>query len=199
MGLVCVLVMLRCVPVVLLALLGAACGGPIETSALGPPGDAPESNDPPPSTDPASPSPAPSPAPARCELALETGPCDAAFQRFGFDPALGRCREFLWGGCDGNENNFETFDACRSTCGGDAEPQACGGWSGRICGADAYCDFPHEGCDFADGQGVCRPRPEGCFEIYAPVCGCDGLTYGNECEAQANGTDAARNGTCEGS
>jgi hypothetical protein len=28
------------------------------------------------------------------------------------------CVEFVYGGCDGNENNFETFEECATTCGG---------------------------------------------------------------------------------
>jgi len=43
---------------------------------------------------------------------------------------------------------------------------------------------------------VCRDRPVACIEIYAPVCGCDGVTHGNECLAAADGTDVAYSGRC---
>ncbi|MCB9553322.1 MAG: hypothetical protein H6705_15865 [Myxococcales bacterium] len=69
---------------------------------------------------------------------------------------------------------------------------------GDTCGPDEFCDFEGDGCDYADATGICQPRPaEFCAEIYAPVCGCDGMTYGNLCEAQRGGVDAARIGTCE--
>lgn len=44
------------------------------------------------------------------------GPCKAALQRFYFDSEEGECKEFLFGGCRQNGNNFETKEACQEAC-----------------------------------------------------------------------------------
>ena len=55
--------------------------------------------------------------PTACELPIEPGPCRAAIPRWGFDSTSGRCEEFVYGGCGGNANNFETREACEQRCG----------------------------------------------------------------------------------
>jgi hypothetical protein len=66
------------------------------------------------------------------------------------------------------------------------------------CADGSFCDFPPQSlCGRADGPGVCAPTPEACIEIFAPVCGCDGQTYGNSCEAAAAGVSVDFDGACE--
>ena len=51
-----------------------------------------------------------------CQLPPEKGPCKAGIPRYYFDPAVGECKVFLYGGCQGNENNFKTIEACEAKC-----------------------------------------------------------------------------------
>lgn len=53
---------------------------------------------------------------ALCSLPKVGGPCKAAIPRFFFDTTVMECRPFTYGGCAGNENNFETFKECQYAC-----------------------------------------------------------------------------------
>ncbi|ESP03042.1 hypothetical protein LOTGIDRAFT_110579, partial [Lottia gigantea] len=51
-----------------------------------------------------------------CHLAMESGPCRAAKPRWYFDQGKQTCVEYIYGGCRGNSNNFETKAECMRTC-----------------------------------------------------------------------------------
>jgi len=51
-----------------------------------------------------------------CNQPKLIGLCRARFDRFYFDSASGKCKPFTYGGCDGNENNFNTRADCKALC-----------------------------------------------------------------------------------
>lgn len=50
-----------------------------------------------------------------CTLAPDGGSCNAAFERWYFDPVTSRCAGFSWGGCEGVVP-FETLAECSVAC-----------------------------------------------------------------------------------
>uniref|UniRef100_K1QEK5 Tissue factor pathway inhibitor n=1 Tax=Magallana gigas TaxID=29159 RepID=K1QEK5_MAGGI len=52
-----------------------------------------------------------------CILPEDSGPCMAAIPRWHYNARFRRCERFLYGGCQGNENNFESWGQCQRACG----------------------------------------------------------------------------------
>ncbi|GGD18440.1 hypothetical protein GCM10011342_28880 [Aquisalinus flavus] len=103
-----------------------------------------------------------------------------------------------------NGNSDDATDDAAQSGGNDylnAEGQdtgaMCGGLAGLTCAnASDYCAFDEGQCWMPDASGTCQPKPEMCTQQYEPVCGCDGETYGNACEAASAGVSIMSQGEC---
>jgi hypothetical protein len=104
-------------------------------------------------------------------------------------------------GCDG-----ETYDnACLALLEGvaiesdgvcEVAPIQCGGVEGTICESGRACLIEEGVCD-PQAIGVCVEGPGDCsLEPDAMVCGCDGTTYRNSCEAMQAGVVVESQGEC---
>jgi len=51
-----------------------------------------------------------------CEMPKATGNCQGSLPRFYFDLSTRTCQPFVFTGCEGNSNNFESFVECEEAC-----------------------------------------------------------------------------------
>lgn len=144
----------------------------------------------------------------------KTSECDAPTGRCEAYPQLCAYYYSAVCGCDGYEYgnacgaaavgvSVDYFGACED------KGAVCGDDLGEVCGADEFCDRGHAAtcaggaCELAlcGGPGVeghCRALPTDCPDKGREVCGCDGVTYANFCEAHAQGMSVVALASCEG-
>jgi len=87
---------------------------------------------------------------------------------------------------------WENHCNCSQDC--ELDPMACGG--STPCPGGMYCKKWPGTCLMDSVWGECTPVPEGCEELDAPVCGCDGVTYANECEMATEQVSKYYDGEC---
>src|ERR1700748_3503741 len=62
--------------------------------------------------------------------------------------------------------------------------EACGGPDKITCHSALFCHLPDGACRAPDAAGTWAKAPDFCSGVSRPVCGCNGKTYQNECEAR---------------
>ena len=82
-----------------------------------------------------------------------------------------------------------------SAAGAAKEHDPCGGSAGVQCDAGLFCDVTGP-CDAETPPGVCVKVPVACPKERKPVCGCNGVTFANNCERQMQKIQKDHDGEC---
>jgi hypothetical protein len=75
--------------------------------------------------------------------------------------------------------------------------EACGGPDKITCNSALFCHLPDGQCSAPDAAGTCAKAPDFCMRVSRPVCGCNGKTYQNECEARHAKVAVDTTGACK--
>ena len=77
----------------------------------------------------------------------------------------------------------------------------CGPILNGACDPGLFCDHTPGTCALIGGTGKCVRVPAVCplaeSKVLLPVCGCNGKTYGNDCERIKAMAQKAHNGACK--
>ncbi|XP_061180673.1 PI-stichotoxin-Hcr2e-like [Saccostrea echinata] len=86
----------------------------------------------------------PPPGKSICSLPAEPGLCRGYCPRYYHDTKTGTCREFIYGCCEGNANNFRTKELCNRVC----RNKFCSriGCLNRACTTETCPAFPRATC-----------------------------------------------------
>lgn len=57
----------------------------------------------------------------QCTATPDPGPCRAAFPMYYYDPKANSCQSFMYGGCRGNQNRYDSMDKCLKHCTSDGQ------------------------------------------------------------------------------
>lgn len=88
---------------------------------------------------------------------------------------------------------------CSATPG--AAVGTCGpGGAAAACSEGFFCQYSEaQYCGEQSGPGECERKPTVCTKEWAPVCGCDGRNYSNDCVAHSHGASIRHRGLCQDS
>uniref|UniRef100_V5HYT4 Putative tick kunitz 90 n=1 Tax=Ixodes ricinus TaxID=34613 RepID=V5HYT4_IXORI len=93
-----------------------------------------------------------------CALYPDGGPCRANWQQYFFNMTTSKCQVFTYGGCEGNENNFDDEDACQKQCHVSNVPNIC-----SVPYEDEECRYTDELYYYNQAINKCRKvRPLRC-------------------------------------
>ncbi|KAI9529027.1 hypothetical protein NQZ68_015794 [Dissostichus eleginoides] len=100
----------------------------------------------------------------KCLLQVDKGPCKAYIGRYYYNTITQKCEIFYYGGCQGNANNFRSYQECQKSC-------------FRIPKVPQICRLPKE-------KGPCRAHLSRYF-FNTTTMQCEPFYYGG-CEGNSN-------------